>query len=481
LNEEIVMDNQKNKMLTIILGIIAVFSLISLACFNQNGQGLVPTVPKALPASQESVNNPYLAPTVPTKPEVIIPDPEPDPDPEADPEPAPVLKAEPLVLGKVGFGQNNQEAGFAFKVKNLNPDLAIMSIPYQVAVYDANETVVNTDGGYIDFILPGQELGVGGIIYLDEGVTAAKIEVQLSEGEPVATELTEPLAVKNITYIPSDYNSSARGVITNPYDQDITSLQVSAVLYDETDQIVGGGNTYLSFILANGSSGIIIPVSSSKDVSRVEIYPTITSIYEFENPTQMPVGARNLAVIKQGFGQNNTSLGIGTTIENPNQGYAIESSMYQSTSYSNDGSVLGVSTGYINLVLPTQILGVADSQYLDEGAIISRIDVQIKTGYFTQSNIMPMFTSENVTFIPDEYSPQVTGEIVNPYSKEVSNVRVDAIAYNDAGDIVGSGYTYLNFVPANSKAAVSVYVTVAGTPAKVELFAVPSTFSDIVE
>jgi hypothetical protein len=132
-------------------------------------------------------------------------------------------------------------------------------------------------------------------------------------------------------------------------------------------------------------------------------------------------------------------------------------------------------------LLPTQTLGVADSQYLDEGVIVSRVDVQIKTGSFSELDIIPMFTSENVNFIPDEYSPQVTGEIISPYSKEVSNVRVDAIAYNEAGEIIGSGTTYLSFVPANSKAAVSVYVTVAGTPAKVELFASPSALSDLVE
>jgi hypothetical protein len=471
------MINQKNKMLSIILGILAVFSLISLACFNSNAKQPTATVPQALPASQESVNNPNLIPTDTTAPKVI----EPDPEPEADPETAPVMDTEPLVLVSSGFGQNNQELGYGLKANNPNTNFAMTNIPYQIAVYDKNNAVVSTDGGYIDFIPQGGTLGIGGTIYLDEGVSAAKIEVQLSEGQPVETEATEPFTVENATYVPSEYSSSARGVITNPYDQDITALQVSAILYDETDQIVGGGNTYLGFLLAKGSSGVIIPVSSSKNVSRVEIYPTITSIYDFENTTQMPEGAGNLSIIKQGFGQNNTSLGIGTTIENPNQGYAIESSMYQSTSYANDGSVLGVSTGYISLVLPTQILGIADSQYLDEGAIVSRVDVQIKTGYFTELSSIPMFTSENVTFIPDEYSPQVTGEIVNPYSKEVSNVRVDAIAYNEAGDIIGSGYTYLNFIPANSKAAVSIYVTIAGTPAKVELYAAPSALSDIVE
>jgi len=474
---------QKNKTLTIFLCYIALFSLISIACFNATPKPPTATVQQQLPASQESLSGPNTAPTIPTKPDVIKPDPEPDPEPEpeADPVPLTVLNAVPVELGKTGFGQNKQEAGYGFKLTNNNVDVAIRSIPFQIAVYDTNNKVVDTEGGYTDYIYGGETLGVGGTIYLDDGVKVGKIEVQVSEGEPIVAEFTEPFTVDNVIYVPSEYSSSVRGVITNPYDQDLTTLKVSAILYDEADNIIGGGNTYLSFLLANSSSGVIVPVSGSTNVSRVELYPSITNIYEFENPNQIPEGVSNLSIIKQGFGQNNTSLGIGMTIENPNQGYAIESSMYQSTSYSNDGSVLGVSTGYISLLLPTQILGISDAQYLDEGAIVSRVDVRIKTGYFTESNIIPIFTSENITFIPDEYSPQVTGEIVSPYSKEVSNVRVDAIAYNDAGEIIGSGYTYLNFIPANSKAAVSVYMTVAETPATVELYAAPSALSDIVE
>jgi hypothetical protein len=472
---------QKNKVLSIFLGFIAVFSLISLACNVPGVKGVQPTIPQGSIPSQESAIKPVREVTATTPPGKINPDPEPDPDPEANLEPQPVLKADPLILGKTGFGQNNRELGFAFILQNPNPDLAIMYIPYQVAIYDANDKVVETYERYIDFVLPGQQLGIGATITLNDGVTAAKIVVQLSEGQPVNTELSDPFTVGNVSYVPNEYNSTARGVITNPYSQDMTTLTVSAVLYDETDQIIGGGNTYLSFLLANSSSGIIVPVESSKDASRVEIYPTVPSNYDLEYSDQIPEGASNLVVTKQGFGQDNTSLGIGTIVENPNSGYALESSMYQSTSYSSDGFVLGVSSGYINVLLPSQRLGVADSQYLDEGVIVSRVDVQIKTGSFSELNIIPMFTSENVNFIPDEYSPQVTGEIVSTYSKEVSNVRVDAIAYNEAGEIIGSGYTYLNFVPANSKAAVSVYVTVAGTPAKVELFASPSALSDLEE
>jgi hypothetical protein len=448
---------------------IAVFMLISLACGVKTAQPLESAAPLQVPASQESVNNP-----------------EPDPEPQqaiksVEPEtnPIPVVEAKPLELISQGFGQNGQEVGYGYVINNPNPDLAFDGSQYQIAVYNAEGTVIETDSGYINFILPGQQVGIGGTIYLDEGLTAAKVEIQINEGDAVASDLSGTFTSEKVTYAPTEYYSTARGVITNPYDQEVTNLQVSAIVYDEAGEIIGGGNTYLNFILANSSTGVIIPVTSNGNVSRVEIFPILTNFYDLDTSYQLPEGASNLVLTKQGYGQANTSMGIGMILENPNQGYAIENSMYHVTSYSEDGSVLAVSDGYVNLLLPTQTLGVADAQFLDEDVIVSRVDVQIKTGDFTESNEIPAFTSENVAFLPDQYSPQVTGEIVNPYSKEISNVRVDAVAYNDAGDIIGSGMTYLDFIPANAKAAVSVYVTVVGTPAKVELYAAVSALSDL--
>jgi hypothetical protein len=57
-------------------------------------------------------------------------------------------------------------------------------------------------------------------------------------------------------------------------------------------------------------------------------------------------------------------------------------------------------------------------------------------------------------------------------------LRVSAIVYNEAGDIIGGGFTYLDFAPANDKTAVEVSITCIGTPAKIELYATVSSLSD---
>jgi hypothetical protein len=54
------------------------------------------------------------------------------------------------------------------------------------------------------------------------------------------------------------------------------------------------------------------------------------------------------------------------------------------------------------------------------------------------SDLSPL-TSENVNFLDDEYSPKVTGQIVNPYDVKLEYVQVVVIAYDADGNIIGGG------------------------------------------
>lgn len=91
---------------------------------------------------------------------------------------------EPITVTKTGFGQEGRQVGFAFIVENPNLSLAFESSQYQIAAYDEDGIVVETDFGYINLLLPGQSLGVGVDLFLDEGVTVSTFEVQLKTGDP---------------------------------------------------------------------------------------------------------------------------------------------------------------------------------------------------------------------------------------------------------------------------------------------------------
>ena len=56
--------------------------------------------------------------------------------------------------------------------------------------------------------------------------------------------------------------------------------------------------------------------------------------------------------------------------------------------------------------------------------------------------------------------------IKSPYKKDASQLRVSALAFDGPGAIIGGGYTYLDFVPAEGQAAAEVSVVTSGQPAK---------------
>ena len=376
-----------------------------------------------------------------------------------------------------GFGQDERQVGYAFVLENPNAELAIDGSQYQVAAYDEEGTVLETESGYVDLLLPGQALGVAGTMYLDEDVTVSSIEVQLRQGDPVAPELTEGFTVESIAYYPGEYSQTATGVVSSQNDRDLSDLVVSAVAYNAAGEIVGGGYTYLDFVLANTKTGVEVHVTSSGDVASVELYVAVTSLTFWAEDEEMPEGAHSITLLDEGYGQDEWSASFGILLQNPNDAYAVEDTQYHVTTYAEDGSVLSTEEGYVEILLAGETLGIGGSVFVPEDTTIARAETQVKPGSYIRSDDAPFFTAQNVSYKYDPYGSKVTGEIASQYEKELTDIRVSAIAYAEDGAIIGGGLAYLDFVPANGQAAVEVYVTSSISATTTELYATVSSFS----
>lgn len=396
-----------------------------------------------------------------------------------DPPPTPTPEPEPIAVISLGFGQNDRSVGYSFIVENPNDGLAFEDSQYQLAAIDESGVIVDTDSGFITLLLPEQKLGIGGSLFVDDGVMVSSIEVQLNAGNPHATDPIPNFTVDLPTYYEGDYFSSVTGTIQSPYNRDFSNLRVSAVIYNEADEIIGGGFTFVNFVLANSSTGVSVSVKSAGEVRRVELYPVLSGLSLFGSESEIPEDAENINLVNQGYGQNDRSAGFGLVVENSNSAYSIENSQYRITFFSEDGAVLETEEGYIDLVLQEQTVGIGGEVFLDEGQTISRVEAQLLGGDFIETiEKLPLFSSENVTFSQGSFSSRVTGFIINPYTQDITNLRVSAIAYDETGKIIGGGFTFLDFAAANGKSAVEVSVTTSGIPASVELYAVPTSLTE---
>jgi hypothetical protein len=187
-------------------------------------------------------------------------------------------------------------------------------------------------------------------------------------------------------------------------------------------------------------------------------------------PTPTPA-PQNLTIVAHGFGQDERSVGYAFIVENPNSGLAVVNSRYQVAAYDASGIVLTTDSGYIPIVLPGERLGIASDFYLNEGQVVDRVEVQVRTGDFEPLDVTSLFTTENVAYIADEYFPKVTGVVVSSATRDLESIRISAVAYDEAGNIIGGGFAYLDFVPAGGRAAVEASITTSAPPARVELYA----------
>lgn len=394
--------------------------------------------------------------------------------------PSPTAKAEAIQVESFGFGQpeGDRSVGWAFTVINPNSTLAFEGSQFQIALMDEAGTVLETDSGYLSLLMPSERSAVAGSAYVPEGAVAASMTVSFKDGRSSSIETTAVFTSSKVTYFPSDYFSYVTGVISNPYKKDLSDLRMSAVAYDASGAIIGGGFTYLNLIPAEGKTGAAVSVTTAGEPASVELFAAISGLTLLDDSTAKQP-EKPLVLHAQGFGQpaDDRQVGWGFIVENPNTGQQVETSSYRITAYDVDGRVIGTDDGYMTLLAPGEKVGYGGDIYIPEGTTAASVDVQIMAGKPSDSEAGPMLSTANATYIADPYSSKVTGTVSNLSDTTLDTIRVSAIAYDAAGAIIGGGFTYVDFVPARGNAAAEIYVTVGGEPASVELHAALTSVS----
>ena len=387
-----------------------------------------------------------------------------------------------LVLGDFGFVQEPEltEVAYAFHLENPNAEYGIQDSEYQIAIYDDSGSILETDSGFISLILPSEKTAIGSSIWLDEGSRAAKIEVQIKSGDPVTLESVPALSTTTPRFFDEEYSNRITGILESQYTEYMKDIVVTIVAYDSQRNIVGTGYTYVDWIDPGESTGIEAYVSIDGEVDSIEMFPRVS--YYSLDPSQgiLPEGASDFELIDVGHYRDEDGVTFGLITQNPNPNFAIEDARYSATGYANDGSVLFVDRGYLDLILPGEQMVAGRFVYLDTDEEVAQIDYRIRAGDFVETEPIPQFGSSNISFLADDFSPTVTGEVENPFGWDLEDVRVWAVLYDEANNIVGSGYDFVDFIPANGSAAAEIYVDGHPNPTRIEIFPAVSYFDEVL-
>ncbi|MFQ3663599.1 MAG: hypothetical protein SNJ69_14555 [Chloroflexaceae bacterium] len=224
------------------------------------------------------------------------------------------------------------------------------------------------------------------------------------------------------------------------------------------------------------SSNTLTPVFTITDtpVPSPQPTPRLPTPTPFQPPTREPTPARNsLVVVAQGFGQRAAAVSYAFVVSNPNPGLLAQNVRYQVAAYNADGIVLLTDTDTIAQIGPGQRMGTAKQVVVPSGLAIARIEVLIRPGQFVQAPPLQELPVSNTAFIQGD-PPNITAIVSNPLNRDLANLRVVGIAYDDVG-IIGGGTVELPFAPARGQAPISIPIITSQVATRVEFFAQVST------
>lgn len=190
----------------------------------------------------------------------------------------------------------------------------------------------------------------------------------------------------------------------------------------------------------------------------------------FQPPTREPTPVpASIVIVAQGFGQRPAKVSYGFVVENPNPNLMAQNIRYQVAAYDAAGTVLLTDSDTITQVGPGQQMGVGKELSLASNLVVTRIDVLIRPGQFVQSPPLQLLEVSNAAFVDGE-PPNVTGVLTNPLARDLADLTIVGIAYDDVG-IVGGGTAVLPFAPAGGQAPVSVPVVTSQQVTRIQFFA----------
>ncbi len=173
--------------------------------------------------------------------------------------------------------------------------------------------------------------------------------------------------------------------------------------------------------------------------------------------------AQGLVLLDQSlWAQKEGVVFVSFFIENPNEDLVFEDTEYTIYLYDANGNEIDSDYSNIRYLYPQQAFGITHYFYLsDESVTVDSVDVDwTHEKTFSSEGFTNPMTSKEVTYWQNDDFPIVTGSIFNDSSQTYTDVRINIICYDSASEIVGGGYTYLDFAPNNDYMGFISYVDI---------------------
>ncbi len=388
--------------------------------------------------------------------------------------------AQPPRVVAQGFGRQGHTLSYAFVVENPSGSVALENIPYSATFYNAAGVAVQTDSGIVQLVPPGQQVGQAQMLTLSHDDPLDHVEVKLQQGRAVPTQPLPAFPADQISYTPGQSLGTIGGIVHNPASVAFSNVLVSAIAYDAADRIIGGGYTVLPLLPASGQARVQAQVLTAAPPDHERLFVELRDPGDFAAASPTPAQS-DLTIVAQGYGQGSGTeqgtVGYGIIIQNGSATLEYDSVGYQADFYDATGIVVATETDRLQRILPGERIGVAERRVLAQGGTVARMEAKLLPGTPQPATVRAGLVGGPASYGPHRGVNSVTGTIRNTGSQDVKAPQIFAVAYDAQGQIIGGGATIGDLVPAGREAEVEVFITSAGDPARIELFASTSSLT----
>ena len=176
-------------------------------------------------------------------------------------------------------------------------------------------------------------------------------------------------------------------------------------------------------------------------------------------------------------GLGNSYLKYAVVLENPNESFYGVFPTFTITARDSSGNVVGTEDQTLREFPPgTKIAwgGQISLTKIPEAVDFAVAKVEWKETVTKPKDYLP-FEVEKINFTPSvSKTYTVSGDVKNPYDKEVSQIAVTSLLRDEKGKLIGGNTTFVESLPASGSRPFSdQFVSVEGKPNKAEVFVIP--------
>jgi hypothetical protein len=189
----------------------------------------------------------------------------------------------------------------------------------------------------------------------------------------------------------------------------------------------------------------------------------------------------DLAVVAVGWAVDGQDVLVAFLVENPNPDFAALGPRFRAAVFDATDAVVASQDFALAapLLLPGERRGVAvvnpPLRLPRADVAVTRVEVQVRVPpTWMPTGALPLLRVEDARYTPRVGSARTgtaAGSVINPFDRELDEVSVSALAFDQDGRIVGGGRAMVPVLPAAGTAAASVPLTVFGPVAHVAMYA----------